>query len=318
MELKNLLQKKIEISATSSACGLACGAGEKIVRDDFLRRKKKRMEYFTFQWHITEACDQHCKHCYLYAHGSHAKSREMTVNNMITVIENIQKFCRKAKRLPYLYITGGDPILHPKFWTLAQLLINADIPFDILGNPFHLTSDVCKSLYRNGCRTYQLSLDGLRETHDRIHHPGSFDETLAVVPMLRYSGIDVAVLTTVSRWNYKEVPALVDVVVKNKVDIFTIAPYCPDVSNKDICCSPQEYHWMMEECYKKFEQYKGSGTTFNLKDQFFKMLTILSDGSVYAYPRMESKVGNVLTDDLYDLLTGTKMDEYHPNPIVIR
>ncbi len=30
------------------------------------------MEYFAFQWHITEACDQRCRHCYIYALGSHA------------------------------------------------------------------------------------------------------------------------------------------------------------------------------------------------------------------------------------------------------
>ena len=35
-------------------------------------------------------------------------------------------------------------------------------------------------------------------------------------------------------------------------------------------------------------------------------LTILSDGAVYACRRMESKVGNALTDDLYDLFTGPK------------
>jgi len=40
------------------------------------------MEYFAFQWHITEACDQRCKHCYIYALGSHAKFKEMTVADM--------------------------------------------------------------------------------------------------------------------------------------------------------------------------------------------------------------------------------------------
>ena len=39
-------------------------------------------------------------------------------------------------------------------------------------------------------------------------------------------------------------------------------------------------------------------------------LTILSDGAVYACRRMESKVGNALTDDLYDLFTGPKLDQY--------
>ena len=46
------------------------------------------MEYFAFQWHITEACDQRCKHCYIYALGSHAKFQEMALEDMVRVIEN--------------------------------------------------------------------------------------------------------------------------------------------------------------------------------------------------------------------------------------
>jgi len=53
-----------------------------------------------------------------------------------------------------------------------------------------------------------LSLDGLWETHDKIRRPGSFDETLEVIPYIRNAGIDVAVMFTVSRWNYKELPEL--------------------------------------------------------------------------------------------------------------
>ena len=97
------------------------------------------MEYFAFQWHITEACDQRCRHCYIYALGSHARFQEMALEDMLTVIRNCQTFCEKAGRLPYFYITGGDPILHPQFWTLLEILRIADIPFTIMGNPFHLT-----------------------------------------------------------------------------------------------------------------------------------------------------------------------------------
>ena len=24
-------------------------------------------QYFSFQWHITDACDQRCKHCYIFS-----------------------------------------------------------------------------------------------------------------------------------------------------------------------------------------------------------------------------------------------------------
>lgn len=302
-------------------------------------REGDGMEYFAFQWHITEACDQRCKHCYIYALGSHAKFREMPLGDMITVIENCREFCRKAKRLPYMYITGGDPILHPQFWTLAKLLKTAEIPFAILGNPFHLTEEVCERLRGYGCRKYQLSLDGMQETHDRIRRQGSFDETLSVIPMLKNAGMDVAVMTTVSRWNYKEIPDLIDVVVENKADIFAFARYCPSMEDRDTCCSPQEYRELMEAAWQKFEQYKDSDTTFNLKDHLWTLfqyekglfrpekypddeyvydgcncgnchLTILSDGAVYACRRMESKVGNALEDDLYELFTGPKMDAY--------
>ena len=157
------------------------------------------MEYFAFQWHITKACDQRCKHCYIYALGSHAKFREMAVEDMVKVIGNCRTFCKKAGRMPYFYLTGGDPILHPQFWTLAKLLRERDLPFAILGNPFHLSDEVCERLAACGCRKYQLSLDGLRDTHDRIRRPGSYDETLAAIPPLKRAGISVAVMATVSK-----------------------------------------------------------------------------------------------------------------------
>lgn len=299
------------------------------------------MEYFAFQWHITEACDQRCKHCYIYALGSHAKFREMALEDMVTVIERCQDFCRKAGRLPYFYITGGDPVLHPQFWELAGLLKERDLPFAILGNPFHLTDAVCERLAAHGCRKYQLSLDGLRDTHDHIRRPGSYDETLAAIPPLKRAGIDVAIMATVSKWNVAEIPALVDVAVEHGSDIFAFARYCPSMADRDTTCSPEEYRDMMEACWEKFQRYEAQGckTTFNLKDHLWTLfqyekglfdpkdypeddmiyggcncgnchMTILSDGAVYACRRMESKVGNALTDDLYDLFTGEAYEEY--------
>ena len=138
-----------------------------------------------------------------------------------------------------------------------------------------------------------------------------------------------------------DIPLLIDEVVKNKADIFAFARYCPSKEDRDTCCLPEEYHDMMEQCWQKFQKYEGEGckTTFNLKDHLWTLfqyekgifdpkaypddeyvydgcncgnchLTILSDGAVYACRRMESKVGNALTDDLYDLFTGPEFDKY--------
>ena len=148
-------------------------------------------------------------------------------------------------------------------------------------------------------------------------------------------------MTTVSRWNVQDIPPLVDEVVRNKADIFAFARYCPSQKDRDVCCSPAEYRHMMELCWEKFQKYEAEGceTTFNLKDHLWTLflyekglfdpkaypddeyvydgcncgnchMTILSDGAVYACRRMESKVGNALTDDLYSLFTGPAFDKY--------
>ena len=123
-------------------------------------------EYFAFQWHITDECDQRCKHCYIFSENNCKHLDAMTWEQIQETFYNCMDFCEVYGRLPYFYITGGDPILHPDFWRLLALLKEHDIPFAILGNPFHLTDEVCMRLKGYGCRKYQLSLDGMRETHD--------------------------------------------------------------------------------------------------------------------------------------------------------
>ena len=85
------------------------------------------------------------------------------------VVADCVEMCRRMKRLPYFYITGGDPILHSRFWDILALLRERSIPFTILGNPFHLTDAVCTRLKEYGCDKYQLSIDGLRG--DARRHP---------------------------------------------------------------------------------------------------------------------------------------------------
>jgi radical SAM/SPASM domain protein of ACGX system len=183
------------------------------------------MEYFAFQWHITDSCDQRCQHCYIFSENNHFVLKEMSWLEMGHVFENCLDMCQKANRLPYFYITGGDPILHSRFWDLMQLLKSHDIPFTILGNPFHLNDQVCQKLKAFGCERYQLSIDGLRDTHDMIRKRGSFDTTLEKIKCLREAGIRCAIMTTVSGTNKDEISGIIAVVVEHHADVFAFARY---------------------------------------------------------------------------------------------
>ena len=297
------------------------------------------VDYFAFQWHILDDCDQRCKHCYIFSEDNEKELHTMNFNDMEKVLDNALKMCEKTNRKPYFSITGGDPILHPNFWDLLEKLHEKDIAYSIMGNPFHLTDDVCKRLASLNCRQYQLSLDGLRKTHDYFRKLGSYDITLEKIKTLKNAGIRASIMTTVSKTNINEIPNLIDVVVMNHVDLFSFARYCPTGDSENYHISPLEYKELLEKVWEKYNDYKDFNTLFNLKDHLWTLffyekglfeipknlkedviydgcncgnshLTILPTGDVYACRRMESKVGNALEDDLYDIFIGDEMNNY--------
>ena len=289
--------------------------------------------YFSFQWHITDECDQRCKHCYIFSAGNHTCLRSMTWKQIEDTFYNCLDFCEVYGRTPYFYITGGDPILHPDFWRLMMLMKEHDVKFTILGNPFHLNDHVCMELKGYGCEKYQMSIDGLRETHDWFRKQGSFDCTLEKVGCINRARIRSVIMTTVSKTNRLEILGIIDEVVKAGANVFAFSRYVPSGGDLDASMTAEEYRELLVACDKKFKEYeaKGCKTYFNKKDHLWTLyeyetgefkipenvkegmiyggcncgnchITILPTGEVYACRRVaESKVGNAFYDRLADV-----------------
>ena len=58
-------------------------------------------QYFSFQWHITDACDQRCKHCYIFSENNCKELDSMTWPQMQETFANCLDFCETYGRLPY-------------------------------------------------------------------------------------------------------------------------------------------------------------------------------------------------------------------------
>ena len=263
----------------------------------------------------------------------------MPFEKVVRVIEQAREMCRQTDTLPYFFITGGDPILHSRFWDILEYLNQYEIPFTILGNPFHLTNEVCQHLKSLGCESYQLSIDGMAKTHDMIRNPGSFKTTIEKIGVLRRNGIEAAIMTTVSGTNKDEILDIIDTVVENHADSFSFARYCPTSREKSTHLSPLEYRELLDKIWKKFEEHKDKGTAFGLKDHLWKLylyeegllkipeepdeniiydgchcgqshITILPTGDVMACRRFENNLGNIFKENLFDIWTGDKIKEF--------
>lgn len=296
-------------------------------------------DFFAFQWHITDDCDQRCKHCYIFSEEYDKPLITMDFENIKKVFENCLNMCEKINRIPYFTLTGGDPILHPDFWKILELFKKHNVRFGILGNPFHLNDEICRKLRSYGCEFYQLSIDGLEETHDYFRKKGSFKTTLDKIFSIKNAGIHANIMTTVSKTNIDEIPGIIDTVVKYEADLFSFARYCPTSLEKSNHMTPHEYHDLLDNCWNLFNKYEDKHTKFNLKDHLWTLflyekglfkidpnldddviydgcncgnshLTILPSGEVYACRRMDSLVGNALNEELYDIFFGENMNKY--------
>ncbi len=297
-------------------------------------------QYFSFQWHITDECDQRRKHCYIFSGDLRKKPDSMSWAQIEDTFYNCLDFCEVYDRLPF-YLTGGDPILHTDFRRLLALFKKHNIPFTVMGNPFHLDDEVCKKLRSYGCEKYQLSIDGLRDTHDWFRKAGSFDCTIEKIGCINRSGMRSVVMTTVSKTNRLEVPEIIDTVVAAGANVFAFSRYVPSGGELDASMTPQEYRELLEICDKKFKEYEAAGcqTCFNRKDHLWTLyeyetgafkipeeakedmiyggcncgnchITILPTGDVYACRRVaDSRIGNVFTDRLADVWV-CEMEQY--------
>ncbi len=297
-----------------------------------------------FQWHITDNCDQRCKHCYLFGEDAGRTCMNTSWDQLLHTLNELESDARRRNLRLILAVSGGDPILHPQFWELAEEIRRRGIHWSIMGNPFHLNPDVCRRLKQAGVYKYQLSLDGLEAFHDRLRKPGSYRATLEAVSILNDAGIQTQFMATASRENLDDILACMDIAVEHQVSSFTFARYCATSKEKakELYPSPEEYRAFLLQYYRKLRAFEAAGckTRFRMKEHLFTLLrwelgdftvpeyakrnpdrvydgchlgfkpTILPNGDLLACRRMESKVGNSRTDSVTAVTDSARMKEY--------
>ena len=297
-----------------------------------------------YQWHITDNCDQRCRHCYLFAEDARLKCTSTPWDQLMHTLEEIETDAARRSAVPMLAVSGGDPILHPDFWRFARVLHDRGIRWLIMGNPFHLSDEVCTRLYQLGCFGYQLSLDGLQPFHDSMRKPGSYQATLDALEYIHNAGMQTQLMATASRQNLEDILACMDIAVERGVDSFTFARYCATSPEKakESYPTPEEYRDFLYRFDRKAKEYKAKEckTAFKYKEHLFTLLryelgefeppasakedperifdgchlgqtcAILPNGDLMACRRMESVIGNVKTDHLSDALAGDRCGQY--------
>ncbi|MCM2359588.1 MAG: radical SAM protein [Geobacteraceae bacterium] len=166
-----------------------------------------------FQWHVTDRCNLRCSHCYQDTPATPDPSWE----ELMPILEQFRSFiisCRNSDAgqsfRAHVTVTGGEPFLREDFPLLLERLSGERqlFSFAILTNGTLLTPAAVRLLRRLRPSFVQVSIDGTRETHDRIRGEMSHDRAVAGVKLLVGAGIPAYLSFTAQRSNYRDFPAV--------------------------------------------------------------------------------------------------------------
>lgn len=277
---------------------------------------------FYFQWHITERCNQRCAHCY---HDRYTGERELDSTELLEVAERMLGAVEKWGRIGSFSLTGGEPFLRQKeLFSIAKFLDDRDSVgyYDILTNGSLIGRETLTELPRlKKLRRVQLSLEGARpETNDMVRGRGSFAATLGAIQLLKETGLVVSVMTTLTKVNAHEIPALIDLLEGHGVDALAVERFVPEGQGKNML----DQALTKEEIKDVFKTIHQAGRLprpmrmlmyrplFCLLDQEdstvgarcsvgTNALTVMHDGTVFPCRRLPIPLGNILHDGLYKI-----------------
>jgi MoaA/NifB/PqqE/SkfB family radical SAM enzyme len=152
--------------------------------------------------YVTNRCNAECKHCFLWQ-KTNKDFNEMTLEQLKKVSESFS--------LEYLSLTGGEPFLRNDLVQICEVFSEKTKNVYIPTNGY-FTDRIYKFVKEisSNCKfqlNVQVSLDGLKETHNMIRNVDIFDNAVKTIKLVK-DIVPTSVLTCVSNYNYKELEKL--------------------------------------------------------------------------------------------------------------
>lgn len=158
---------------------------------------------------LTYRCQNKCVFCYAESPKRGAQVREMTTDEVKTIIDRIFD----DAHCPTVSFTGGEPTLRDDLPELIRYAKSKGMRVNLITNGLQCSDGAyVNRLTAAGLDSAQVSLEGPdSQVHDRVvRHPGAFERTTKAVHLLRGAGIHTHTNTTICGSNRAHLLELVD------------------------------------------------------------------------------------------------------------
>jgi len=164
-------------------------------------------------WNSTRTCNLHCVHCYMDSDKENYQG-ELSTEEARKMIDDLADF-----KVPVLLFSGGEPLLRPDFYELAEYATVRGIRPTLSTNGTLITRDVATRIKQTGAGYVGISLDGFQETNDRLRgKKGAFQAAMQGIQNCVAAGQRVGLRFTINRHNCKELDRIFDFIEEEKID----------------------------------------------------------------------------------------------------
>jgi len=157
-------------------------------------------------WQLTRDCDLCCLHCCTESAPGKRLHDELDADEAMAVAHDIAQ-----SGVPYVMLCGGEPLIVPHFFDVAESLGAAGVTLKIESNGQRFDAGVAARLARLPIRSVQISLDGdSQAVYERQRPGGSLAKAHAACRAVREAGMPLEITFAPTRLNIHEAEAVIE------------------------------------------------------------------------------------------------------------
>ena len=182
----------------------------------------------TLFWEATLRCNARCEFCGSGCGDVSCFPDELTGDEIRSALLDISRKLDPSGIM--LNITGGEPLVRRDVLDVAAYAAKLGFPWGMVTNGSLLSDENISKMSRAGIRTLTVSIDGCKETHERLRHlEGCFDRIIS--SLRRISALGAAehlqVTTVVNRQNISELEELRELLLGIGLDSWRVVTADP-------------------------------------------------------------------------------------------
>ena len=166
-------------------------------------------------WNLIRRCNLTCKHCYSISADTNFPG-ELNTEQVYTVMDDLKGF-----KVPVLILSGGEPLLRPDIYDVAKRAKAKGFYVGLSSNGTLIDENNIAKIAECDFNYVGVSLDGIRETHDKFRRmDGAFEASLKGIRLCRDLGLKIGVRFTMTQDNAHDLPGLLKLVEDEGIDRF--------------------------------------------------------------------------------------------------